>query len=95
MAHTVTFANDGIVTGSIYSFRFKSENSKGESEYSEYLSVAANSPPSQANTPYVDYTYSTRSSIFVRWNLNLDGLGFGGLISGYKLYMDDGIGGDF
>lgn len=59
------------------------------------MSVAANSPPSQAATPYVDYTYSTRSSIFVKWNLNQDGLGVGGLISGYKLYMDDGIGGDF
>ena len=29
------------------------------------------------------------------WDQNDDGLGEGGLISGYKLFMDDGIGGDF
>jgi hypothetical protein len=46
MSHTVTFATDGIQTGLIYSFRFKAINSKGHSDYSEYLSVAANSPPS-------------------------------------------------
>jgi hypothetical protein len=31
----------------------------------------------------------------VEWALTSDGLGPGGLISGYKLYMDDGEGGDF
>lgn len=86
MSHTVTFAADGILTGQIYSFRLKALNSKGESDYSEHLSVAASSPPSQANTPTVDYTHSSRTSIFVEWQLNTDGISPGGLISGYKLY---------
>lgn len=45
MQHSVTFASDNIVTGKVYSFRFKALNSKGYSEYSEYLSVAATAPP--------------------------------------------------
>jgi hypothetical protein len=45
MTHTLTYATDGIITGRIYTFRFKAVNEKGESEYSEYLSIAANQPP--------------------------------------------------
>ena len=45
MLYTVTFATDGIITGQIYQFRFRSLNSKGYSDYSEILSVAAIDPP--------------------------------------------------
>ena len=38
---------------------------------------------------------SSRTSIFVRWQVNADQNGLGELFSGYKLYMDDGYGGDF
>ena len=93
--HTVTYALDGILTGSIYSFRFKSFNIKGESAYSEVISVACTSPPPKANSPTVNYLYSTRSSIFVEWMLTPDGLGEGGRITGYKLYLDNGRGGEF
>lgn len=51
--------------------------------------------PSKASTPLVDYSLSSRTSIHVYWELNEDGLGVGGKISGYKLFMDDGVGGDF
>jgi hypothetical protein len=47
MMHTLTFATDLIITGKIYTFRFKSTNNKGSSDYSEYLSVACTSPPDQ------------------------------------------------
>ena len=94
MTHTVTFATDGIVTGNIYTFRFYATNEKGSSDYSEYLSVAAIDPPGQANVPIVNYNLSSRNSIFVSWVLNSDGLGDGGAIQGYKLYMDDGYGGE-
>jgi hypothetical protein len=94
MQHTLTFASDNIITGKIYTFRFKSVNSKGSSEYSEYLSIAANIPPLKANDPYVVYSMSSRTSIFVKWDRNQDGVGVGGLITGYKLYMDDGYGGE-
>jgi hypothetical protein len=41
MMHTVTYAADNVTTGLIYSFRIRSMNSKGYSQYSEILSVAA------------------------------------------------------
>jgi len=69
MQHTVTYATDLIVTGRIYTFRFKAVNNKGNSSYSELLTVACNAPPSKAPTPVVNYSYSTRSSIFVSWDL--------------------------
>jgi hypothetical protein len=74
MEHTLTFATDGLVTGNIYTFRIKARNEKGDSDYSEFSSIACNSPPEQANAPYVDYSLSSRTSIFVSWLLNEDGL---------------------
>jgi len=95
MQHTLTYATDLIVTGRIYTFRFKAINSKGNSSYSEMLSVACNAPPTKAPTPIVNYSYSSRTSIFVSWDSIQDGIGQGGLITGNRLYIDDGYGGDF
>lgn len=53
MAHTLTYASDNIISGKVYSFRFKAYNSKGFSDYSEILSVAATSVPAKAQTPLV------------------------------------------
>jgi hypothetical protein len=95
--HTVTFAADGVESGKVYSFRFNARNSKGWSEYSEQTLIAAVSAPQKAAKPIVDYTKSTSSSIFMSWQLNTDEPGAfeGRLIKGYKLYVDDGRGGDF
>lgn len=93
--HTVTFALDGVVTGKIYSFQFRALNSKGFSEYSEPVAIAAIAPPAKASTPSVDYTLSTKDQLFIRWALTADGVVPGGLITGYKLYADDGLGGAF
>ena len=65
--HTATFAVDGITTGRIYSFKFRALNSKGLSEFSEILSVAASDPPIKANMPTVDYALSTKDSLFIKW----------------------------
>jgi hypothetical protein len=89
MQHAVTFAADEIVTGLIYTLRFKALNSKGYSEYSELLSVAAIDPPAKASTPVHDFSLSTRTSIYVSWQLNPEDS-----VTGYLLFMDDGIGGD-
>ena len=41
----------------------------------------------------MDYSLSTRESIYVSWDLNQDGPGLdANLITGYKLWMDDGKG---
>lgn len=94
MTHTLTYAVDGIITGKVYTFRFKAVNEKGSSAFSEYISIAASKPPQKSSTPQVNYQLSTRKTIFISWALNDDGLGIGGMITGYKLYMDDGYGGE-
>jgi len=93
--YTMTFAVDGIVSGKLYSFKSRAKNSKGYSDYSEIVSIAASSPPAKASTPTVDYSLSSKSALFVKWNLSPDDIGPGGLITGYKLYADDGLGGEF
>jgi hypothetical protein len=93
--HTANFAVDGITTGKIYSFKFRALNSKGFSEFSEILSVAASDPPIKANTPTVDYALSTKNSLFIKWQLTTDMVTPGGRIIGYYLYCDDGLGGAF
>ena len=93
--YTLTFAVDGIISGKVYSFKSRAKNSKGYSDYSEIVSIAASSPPAKASTPTVDYTYSSKSKLFVKWTLSPDAIGPGGLITGYKLYADDGLGGEF
>ena len=45
LQHTVTYVADSIVTGKIYSFTFRATNSKGNSDYSEILSIAVIDPP--------------------------------------------------
>jgi len=95
MSHSLTTGGDSLTTGLIYSFKWRSKNVMGYSEFSEILTVACNQLPLQANTPTVNYDYSSSTSLFVTWSLNADGTGTGGLITGYKLYMDDGAGGSF
>jgi hypothetical protein len=95
MTHSVQWPTDSIVTGQVYSFKFLAENSKGVSEFSEIVSIAAIDPPAQASTPVIDYELSSSTSIFVSWQRNTDGEAPGGLITGYSLFMDDGYGGKF
>jgi hypothetical protein len=80
MQHTLTFVNDGIITGKVYRFRFQAINVKGSSDYSEQVSIAVSKPPLQASQPIVSYQLSTRTSIFVTWTLNQHGAGVGGAI---------------
>jgi hypothetical protein len=65
--HTVTYAADGVESGKVYAFRFRAQNSKGWSEYSEQTLIAAVNAPQKAATPQVDYTKSTSSSVFMTW----------------------------
>ena len=95
MTHTVEWPTDSVVTGKIYSFKFLAENSKGVSEFSEIVSIAAINPPAQANAPVIDYELSGSTSVFVSWQRNIDGDAPGGLITVYSLFMDDGYGGRF
>ena len=95
LQHSVTFATDGIVTGQLYSFKFRAKNSKGYGGFSTVTTIAAIDPPDQPNAPSVDYTLSSESTLFIQWDAVADQPGPGGLITGYSLWMDDGYGGSY
>ena len=95
LQHTLTFAIDGIITGRVYSFKLRAKNSKGYSEFSNIVAIAAVDPPDKPNAPSVNYGLSGDNSLFIHWSKVADQQGPGGLITGYSLYMDDGYGGVF
>ena len=95
LQHTVTFALNGITTGKIYSFKFRAKNSKGYSDFSNILDVAAVDPPDQLYQPTVNYELSGIDSLLIEWSRVTDQAAPGGLITGYSLHMDDGYGGRF
>ena len=68
MQHEVTYAIDGIVSGQLYSFMYRSQNSKGYSDFSTVLTVAAISAPAKPNAPQVDYDLSSSDSLFIKWD---------------------------
>jgi hypothetical protein len=95
MSHTVDTTNDGIATGLVYSFKWRSYNVIGYSDYSDNLLASVNDKPAQPLPPTVNYAYSDKTSLFIQWTKVSDGIGIGGLIKGYQLFMDDGEGGNF
>ena len=89
------FATDGITTGTIYAFKFRAHNSKGFSDYSTMVTIAAVDPPDQPSAPTINYDLSSESSLFIYWVRVADQQSPGGLVTGYSLLMDDGFGGTF
>lgn len=68
----------------------------GYSDFSETFYAAAADVPDTPNVPRIDYQWSDSTSVFIEWDQLSDNLGnAGNLIIGYKLYMDDGMGGPF
>jgi hypothetical protein len=51
MTHTVTTAGNGIVPGSIYTFKYRAINVVGPSTFSDETRIAAASPPGKPATP--------------------------------------------
>ena len=83
------------MTGLIYRFNVRAHNVKGFSDYSEITSAALANLPDQAATPAKINALSTTTSIAIQWNLNTDHQAPGGSVTGYKIFMDDGMNGDF
>ena len=84
-------AGDGLLTGTTYRFVLVSTNSYGDSPMSEQLRVAFASLPSTPNAPQRVASLSTQTSIAVEWAA-VPGTS-GVPVSGYYLYMDDGLAG--
>lgn len=96
MSHTLQTSTDPIQSGEIYGFKWRCYNLMGYSDWSETFYAAAAEKPAAPNVPRIVYEWSSKSTIFVEWDRVSDGVaGPGSLIKGYRLLMDDGLGGPF
>ena len=87
LQHTVS----GLTANYVYRFQYVATNAFGDSPGSAVLSVAAAALPGAPGAPYIDWTQSTKTSLFVRWIAPVvtppDAAAYG-----YRLEMDDGNG---
>jgi len=90
----VTVDKDGnpLVAGNKYYFKLTAWNSKGESDFSDEIVVAASPLPTAPGAPYKVISKSSLTSIYVEWDYVLDN---SSPIIGYKLFMDNGNDGNF
>jgi len=87
--------DSGLILGKIYRFKVRSHNEKGYSEFSPVVSAAYADHPDQPTPPSKILYLSTKTSIALEWPLNTNRHLPGGAVTGYKLYVDDGLNGDF
>lgn len=96
VAMTITVTKDkngnNLVPGNKHYFKVTAHNSKGVSDYSDEIVVAASPLPTAPGAPYKVISKSSLTSIFVEWNYVLDN---SSPIIGYKLFMDEGNNGNF
>lgn len=81
-----------VTTGLTYTIKFVALNIIGYSEDSDLLQVAIATPPSKPSMITFDETRSTRTQITVKWTL---GISLDSPVSGYRVYSDLGLKGDF
>lgn len=84
LLHTIS---TGLVSGRIYTFKYRSQNVVGYSDFSPQVLYAVSTPPSKPAAPTKDMALSTLTSIYVRWS---ESSPTQVPILGYKLYMSEG-----
>jgi hypothetical protein len=89
MTHTVRTVPDGIVPGSIYTFKFRAVNVIDPSNFSPETRIAAASPPSKPATPTRALILNSKTQITVLWSQSANNEI---PIQGYRLYMSSGTG---
>ena len=78
-----------------YRFYYRAVNDVGASDPTNTTSVALASPPAKANSPTKILSLSTPEKIVIQWTPPATTASPGGDITGYRLEMDDGMGGNF
>ena len=68
MTHTVTTADNAIVPGSIYTFKYRAVNVVGPSPFSGETRIAAASPPGKPVTPQRALILQGKTQITVIWS---------------------------
>ena len=85
MTHTLFKITTTLTLGEIYSFRWRSHNLIGYSDYSELATVSLIDAPVGVTGIAVDRVQSDSSSLHYTWTLTTDGPLAGGKITGYEL----------
>jgi len=68
MTHTVTTAANGLVSGTIYTFKFRAVNVIGASLFSAESRFAVASPPSKPATPVRASILQSKTQITIIWS---------------------------
>ena len=82
----------GLTSGVTYRFQYYATNVYGDSPGSVIISATASRLPDAPGTPTIDWTQSSRTSLFVRWVASSTGSLPESPILGYQLQMDSGNG---
>ena len=81
-----------LTTGLAYRFSVQAINDNGNSTQSSLVTFYACQAPSGVSTPTYVSSFELAMTITVSWTLPKDSGGCA--ITGYRLFMDDGLGGD-
>lgn len=94
VGYAISVFNDAstLTAKTTYMFAYSVKNEIGWSEKSNPITVETSTKPSQLGKPTVDWTQSSKTSLFVKWDASTD---TDATIQGYILSMDDGEGGPF
>ena len=84
LIHTLTAANDGLVSGQRYRFRVICRNAQGDSVPSEDLVLELNPLPVQLSQVTKEQSLSSNTSIMVSWD---NAASETSVIAGYQLRM--------
>ena len=89
----IPLSTESMTAGLFYQFSYSAQNKVGTSDASHVVTVPiADYPDAPTGLARVS---STRTAISLEWNKSSDTQLPAGLITGYLLYMDNGIHGDF
>lgn len=92
LTFTMTVNDDGLVSQRIYRFVYVATNALGDSAYSNELIAGIGALPTKPNTPQKNVLLSNETSTYIYWDkVTTSQLP----LSGYILYMDEGLGGPF
>lgn len=83
------------MSGKIYRIKYRAANDVNPSDYTDATSIALADLPPAPNAPTKIDALSTETKIVLQWTAPTVSSSPGGDIIGYRLEMDDGLGGDF
>ena len=84
-----------MVAGKVYRLQSRAVNALGASPFTASTAVALARLPGQASAPTKNAALSTESRLVLQWTAPAAFDSPGGDITGYRLEMDDGMGGDY